>query len=124
MQRCRLMDKYSIPVVPLQRAEELPATLLKFHQSFLQADASSRQRQAQAHPNVLGTVTTQTLLPYCAISPPLANHSVNLLSDLTVSLANLAHKASSEPGRAEILDYFGQEEAERIILFWTQEYVL
>lgn len=111
-----------MPIVPLQRVEELPATLLKFHRSFLQADASSRQRQAQAHPQVSGTM--QTLLPYCAVSPPLGEHSVNLLSDLTVNLANLAHKASSAAGQAEILDYFGQAEAERIILFWTQEYLL
>lgn len=121
VQRDRLMDKFEMPLIPLQSIEELPVTLMKFHRSFLQSDASTRQRPDQTQVQVPGTGAVQSLLPYCAISPPLGEHSVNLLSDLTVGFADLANKASSEAGQTEVLDYFGQQEAERIILFWTQE---
>lgn len=124
MQRGRLLDTVELPLIPLQTAEDLPATLMKFHRTFLQADAFSPQRPAQSQNQLRGTAATQTIMPYCAVSPPLAEHSVNLLSDLTVSFADLANKVSSEAGKAEILEFFGQAEAERIILFWTQECLL
>lgn len=120
MQRDRLMDTFDLPLVPLQTIEELPATLLRFHRSFLQADASTRQHPAQTP----GSGAVQTLLPFCALAPPLGEHTTNLLSDLTVGFADLANKASSEAGRAQILDYLGQDEAERVIMFWMQEYLL
>lgn len=120
----RLMDKFEVPLIPLQSIEELPVTLMKFHRSFLQSDTSTRQRPVQGEAQALRPGALQSLLPYCAISPPLGEHSVNLLSDLTIGFADLAHKANSEAGQTKILDYFGQEEAERIILFWTQEYLL
>lgn len=107
-----------MPLVPLQKIAELPTTLTKFHRSFLQGQASKRPPQDP------GSGLVQTLLPYCALSPPLSEHSVNILSDLTNGFADIANKVSSEAGRAQILDYFGQEEAERIILFWVQEYLL
>ncbi|KAJ4397214.1 hypothetical protein N0V93_001438 [Gnomoniopsis smithogilvyi] len=112
------MDKHDIPLVPLQNIAELPATLSKFHRALLQGDAFKRTAQ-DAGPGVL-----EVLLPYCSLYPPLNEHSINILSDLTVGFADIANKVSSEDGRAQILDYFGQEEAERIILFWMQEYLL
>lgn len=116
----RLIENFDIPIIPLQCIEELPATLQKFHRSFLQADASSRQHSTRA----LDTGAVQTLLPYCALSPPLREHSINILSDLTVGFADLANKTNSEAGRAQIAGYLGQEEAKRIILFWMQEFLL
>lgn len=114
------MDKFELPVVPLQKIEDLATTLLRFHRSFLQADATTRQRPAQS----LAWAAVHTLLPYCALAPPLGEHTINVLSDVTQGLANLANKANSEAGRAEILEYLGQEEAERVIMFWLQEYLL
>lgn len=114
------MDTFNLPLVPLQTITELPVTLLKFHRSFLQADASTRKNPAQT----TGLSAVQTLLPFCALTPPLGEHTTNLLSDLTVGLADLANKANSEAGRAQILSYLGQEEAERVIMFWMQEYLL
>lgn len=113
----RVVDKFDIPLVPLQSMADLPSTLSKFHRAFLQGDASKRLAQAP----VQGVL--ETLLPYCVLSPPLGEHSINILSDLTVGFADIANKVNSEVGRAEILSYFGQEEAERIILFWMQEYL-
>lgn len=112
------MDKFDIPLVPLQNIAELPTTLSKFHRAFLQGDASKRIARG-AGPSVL-----ETLLPYCVLYPPLNEHSINILSDLTAGFAGLANKVNSEAGRAEILSYFDQEDAERIILFWMQEFLL
>ncbi|CAN8098862.1 unnamed protein product [Discula destructiva] len=114
-----LMDKFEIPLVPLQTIEELPTTLLRFHRSFLQAHASTRQSEENS-----ASGPVQTLLPHCTLAPPLCEHSTNVLSDLAIGFADLANKANSEAGRAEILDYLGQEEAERVIMFWIQEYLL
>lgn len=104
--------------MPLQRVAELPTALSKFHRSFLQGDASKRATQGAVSDVV------ETLLPYCTLFPPLSEHSINVLSDLTDGFADLAEKVKSEAGRAEIVDYFGQDEAEQIILFWMQEYLL
>lgn len=112
------MDQTNIPLVPLQNMAELPTTLSKFHRAFLQGDASKRTAQDA------GSGVLETLLPYCGLSPPMNEHSINILSDLTFGFADLANKVNTEAGRAEILRYFDQEEAERIILFWMQEYLL
>lgn len=98
--------------------KELPAVLLKFHRSFLQADATARQVPVQDP----ATSALQMLLPYCALSPPLREHSVHVLSDLTAGFAELVHKVRSDVGKAEIAEYLGEDEAQRIILFWMQEY--
>ncbi|KAK7744160.1 hypothetical protein SLS53_003681 [Cytospora paraplurivora] len=55
--------------------------------------------------------------------PPLREHSVNVLSDLTISFADLANKASTAAGKMELVDYLGDEEAQRVLLFWSQEYL-
>ena len=66
----------------------------------------------------------QRLLPYSGLSPPLREHSTNLLAEITMGFAHLANMAATETGQLELVDYLGQEEARRVILFWTQEYLL
>lgn len=66
----------------------------------------------------------QRLLPYSGLSPPLREHTTNVLTDLTMGFANLANMAATETGQLELEKYLGQEEARRVILFWTQEYLL
>lgn len=112
------MQNFDIPLIPLQNLGELPITLLKFHRSFLQADASARQSPNQDP----ATSAVHMLLPYCALSPPLREHSVNVLSDVAAGFAELANKARSNVGRAEISEYLGEDEAKRIISFWMKEY--
>lgn len=84
---------------------------------FLQSDMATRQTQLRTSDNI------QTLLPYSGISPPLREHSVNVLTDLTIGFADLANKASTVVGGKELVDYLGEEEAQRVVLFWTQEYL-
>lgn len=118
------MHKFEIPIVPLRSVQELPTTMHKFHRSFLQSDTGTRKVQPQAQLQTSGTSAIQSLLPYCALTPPLSEHSVNLLTDLTVGFADLSNKARSEAGRAEILNFLGENEANRAIEFWMQEYLL
>lgn len=66
----------------------------------------------------------QRLLPYSGLSPPLREHTTNLLTDLTMGFAHLANLATTETGQLELTDYLGKDEAQRVILFWTQEYLL
>lgn len=86
---------------------------------FLQSATATRQTQT----HTLDNSTVQTLLPYSGILPPLREHSVNILTDLTLGFADLANKASTVAGRMELVDYLGEEEAQRVVLFWTQEYL-
>lgn len=66
----------------------------------------------------------QRLLPYSGLSPPLREHTTNLLTDVTVGFAQLANMAATDTGQLELVKYLGEEEAQRVILFWTQEYLL
>jgi len=40
-----------------------------------------------------------------------------------MGFAHLANLASTETGQLELAEYLGQEEAQRAIAFWTQEYL-
>ncbi|KAK2611113.1 hypothetical protein N8I77_004489 [Diaporthe amygdali] len=106
---------FEIPLLPLRSMEDLPDVLHRFHRSFLQANASRPDSALSA---------VQKLLPYSGLSPPLREHTTNLLTDLTMGFANLANKAVAENGQLELAEYLGKEEARRVILFWTQEYLL
>ncbi|KUI66615.1 hypothetical protein VM1G_01815 [Cytospora mali] len=114
-----LLDKVEITVIPLKAIDDLPSTLQKFHRMFLQSDTATRQPQPRTPENS----AVQALLPYNGLAPPLPEHMVNILTDLTIGFADLANKASAAAGRMELVDYLGEEEAQRIILFWSQEYL-
>ncbi|ROW14864.1 hypothetical protein VPNG_03782 [Cytospora leucostoma] len=114
-----LLDKFEIPLVPLQAIEDLPSTLRKFHRTFLQSDATTRQ----SHTRTAADSAVKLLLPYSGLLPPLREHSVNVLSDLTIGFADLANKASTADGRMELVDYLGDEESQRVMLFWSQEFL-
>ncbi|KAJ0121550.1 hypothetical protein J7T55_008714 [Diaporthe amygdali] len=110
-----LVDSFEIPLLPLRSVEDLPDALHRFHRAFLQANASRPDSALSA---------VQKLLPYSGLSPPLREHTTNLLTDLTMGFAHLANKAVAENGQLELAEYLGKEEARRVILFWTQEYLL
>ncbi|PSR92074.1 hypothetical protein BD289DRAFT_188934 [Coniella lustricola] len=112
-----LTDKFDIPLVPLQSIEDLPLVLSRFHRAFLKADLFTRQTRAQ--PTSTGPI--EALLPYSTVSPPLSEHKVHILSDVTVSFADLVNMVSSKEGRAEVARYLEQGDADRIIEFWSRE---
>lgn len=115
----RLVDISEIPLLPLRNIEDLPDTLHRFHRSFLQGSFS---KQDSTSSQSMGAV--QRLLPYSGLSPPLREHTTHLLTDLTMGFAHLANLAATETGQLELAEYLGKEEAQRVILFWTQEYLL
>ncbi|KAI3397874.1 hypothetical protein diail_10275 [Diaporthe ilicicola] len=114
-----LIDGFEIPLLPLRSIGDLPDTLHRFHRSFLQGNFS---RQDSTRTQSISAM--QKLLPYSGLSPPLREHTTNLLTDLTMGFAHLANKASTETGQLELAEYLGKEEARRVVLFWTQEYLL
>lgn len=66
----------------------------------------------------------QKLLPYSGLSPPLREHTTNVLTDLTKGFANLANMTATDTGQLVLAEYLDQEEARRVILFWTHEHLL
>ncbi|KAG6363206.1 hypothetical protein INS49_008302 [Diaporthe citri] len=114
-----LVDRFDIPLLPLRNIESLPDTLHRFHRSLLQGSAS---QQNSAPSQSMGAM--QTLLPYSGLSPPLREHTTNVLTDLTMGFANLANMTATETGQLDLAEYLDQEEARRVILFWTHEYLL
>ncbi|KAH8788709.1 hypothetical protein F5883DRAFT_635577 [Diaporthe sp. PMI_573] len=113
-----LGEGFEIPLLPLRSTDDLPDALHKFHRSFLQGN-STQQTSTRSQ----GMEAVQSLLPYSGMSPPLCQHTTNILTDLTMGFAHLANVASTETGQLELAEYLGQEEAQRAIAFWTQEYL-
>ncbi|KAG8165285.1 hypothetical protein KVR01_005560 [Diaporthe batatas] len=111
-----IVDIFEVPLLRLRSVEDLPETLHKFHQSFLKSNSNQ-------HTSTQPMKAVQTLLPYTGLSPPLRQHTANLLTDLTMGFANLANMAVTETGQSELVGYLGQEEARRVVSFWTQEYL-
>lgn len=111
-----LVDTFEVPLLRLRSVEDLPDTLHKFHQSFLKSNSNQ-------HNSTWTTQAVQTLLPYTGLSPPLRQHTTNLLTDLTMGFANLANMAGTETGQSELVEYLGREEAGRVVSFWTKEYL-
>ena len=108
----RLLDSYEMPIVPLESTEALATTLTTY---LRQLSAGHGSRQV---PN-----PAISLLPYCSIHPPLPEHTVNILSDLTSDLRDLVNKLSTHEGRQSICSYLG-DDGEMMIRFWEDEYAL
>jgi hypothetical protein len=71
----RLGEGFEIPLLPLRSTDDLPDALHKFHRSFLQGNStqqtSTRSQSMEA---------VQSLLPYSGMSPPLCQHTTNIVS--------------------------------------------
>lgn len=63
----------------------------------------------------------QALLPYCSDTQPLSGHTVNLLSDRTKDMKDLAQQATTSPGQEGLKKCVGVADAERIVNFWREE---
>lgn len=114
----RLVDRFEIPLLQLRSIEDLPDTLHRFHRSFLQSGASQQNSARSQNARAM-----QRLLPYSGLSPPLREHTTNVLTDLTMGFANLANMTATDTGQLVLAEYLDQEEARRVILFWTHEHL-
>lgn len=109
-----MMDKFDMRLLPLYTVQALPTTLAAFIQQLSTVSHPSRPYKTIVH----------DLLSYSTLNPHLTEHKLNLLSDITSGFKELASKAATEEGKAILLEYLGEEDAQRVIDFWMFEYAL
>jgi hypothetical protein len=104
-----------MPIIPLSSALSLQATLFAYHRQLLQL----RDVPAVTNPST-------AMLPYCTESPPLPEHTLNVLSDIFRNFKELVMAATTANGQEQIREWLGApspQHAEGVIAFWLQEYV-
>ncbi|OTB06663.1 hypothetical protein M426DRAFT_105677 [Hypoxylon sp. CI-4A] len=106
------LSEFEIPLIPVNAVEDVAPVLKAFHG---QVGANNGPRRV-ANP-------AQTLLPYCSDNPPLPQHAVNILTDVTSDVRGLLETMSSAYGQKKIVDFLGNE-SENAISFWAKEYVV
>ena len=67
---------------------------------------------------------TRDLLPHCAVDKPLLRESTAILAHSTLSFKGLLEEISTEEGREAIGSVIEEGEANRLVSFWTHEFVL
>jgi hypothetical protein len=81
----------------------------------------------QSHNVTIIVDPTTTILPYCTERPPLPEHARNVLSDIFHNFRDLAMAATTCDGQQEIRKWLSDptpEEAEGVVAFWLQEYLI
>ncbi|KXJ95334.1 hypothetical protein Micbo1qcDRAFT_200751 [Microdochium bolleyi] len=111
-----LVDKdLAMPIAPCAKWEHAPQTLAAFHRELCLSRRPARPQ--------IDTSTVIELLRHSATRRPLSEHSVHVLTDLTVGLSDHLDKLSGQESRKKLLDYLG-EEGERALAFWLEEYIV
>lgn len=103
-----------MPVIPVHEAAAAPRVLQVLHQRL----STSRAHRASRTPN-----PARILLPYCSDRPPLSEHTVNVLSDITTGFRGLLDGMSTGAGRATLEEYLDAD-ADRAMAFWREEYLV
>ncbi|KAI1134565.1 hypothetical protein F5Y05DRAFT_209307 [Hypoxylon sp. FL0543] len=106
------LGEFEMPVIPVNAISEVPTNLMAFHRQVSTSDRSRRMDNP-----------AQTLLPYCSDRPPLSEHAVNILTDITSGMRDLSEAISTAVGQKRILEYMGSE-SESVISFWAKEYLV
>ncbi|KAL7629424.1 hypothetical protein AAE478_000944 [Parahypoxylon ruwenzoriense] len=107
-----LVGELEISVVPVNSISAVPASLMAFH----------RQISTSGGPRKF-TNPTQTLLRYCSDKPPLSEHAVHVLTDITSGFRGVLDAVSTPAGRMEMTEFLG-DDSERTISFWAKEYLV
>jgi hypothetical protein len=110
----RLVGKWTLPIIPVESVAAV-LTTLAILQRQLVPEATNRKASSPA----------STILPFCTDDKQsLAEHTVNVLTDITSGfrdlLDKLSPKAVFESNIAQLLD----EDAARLKNFWGKEYVV
>ena len=112
-----VLSNFEIQIFPLFGVELLLKTLLDFQQQLVRSRGALDQAQK------LKSVTA--LLPYCSTNPPIPEHPRNVLSDICQSIPGLAQAATTQEGQEGLRRWLPETgEAEDIIGFWEQEFVV
>ncbi|KAI6093716.1 hypothetical protein F4821DRAFT_4305 [Hypoxylon rubiginosum] len=106
-----LIGEFEIPVIPVNSVQAVLPNLMAFHR---QISTSSGPRKT-ADP-------ARSLLPYCSDKPPLPEHVVHVLSDITSSTRDLQDTMSTPAGQMKMAEFLGNN-AQNAISFWADEYV-
>jgi hypothetical protein len=112
-----LLSHFDMTVLPLFEIGMLPKMLLTFQQQL------ATTRKATASVPQINPLTS--LLAYCSTNPPIPEHVRNILSDVCKSVPLLAQAATTKDGQ-ELLRHWlpCTGEAEDVIGFWEQEFVV
>ncbi|KAJ2989700.1 hypothetical protein NUW58_g3337 [Xylaria curta] len=109
----QLLGKWELPVIPVESVAAVPAIITTLQRQLLSPEASCKA----SSPAI-------SLLPFCSDREPLAEHTVNILTDTTSDFRDLVDKVSSntvfESEIAPLLD----EDADKFRRFWTDDYVV
>ena len=105
--RKRAMEKFDIPITPITSLQTIPEVLQGFEASLADSDLMMPPPIPVAH----------ALLPYCAITKPLSEHTTHVLTDITSSFRDLVDKLSTDEGREVIGNYIDPASAERMLSF-------
>ncbi|KAI1190937.1 hypothetical protein F5B17DRAFT_7928 [Nemania serpens] len=109
----QLIGNWELPVIPVESVDAVPASL----------EALKRQLGCPVVSPKLPSPTT-SLLPFCSYGTPLADHTVNLITDTTSGFRDLISKISSNTlFDSEIAPLLG-EDAHKLRKFWTGDYLI
>ncbi|KAE9381481.1 hypothetical protein N431DRAFT_476303 [Stipitochalara longipes BDJ] len=112
-----VLANFEMQILPLFGIELLLKTLMGFQQQLVYC------REASDQAKKLKSVTA--LLPYCSTNPPIPEHLRNVLSDVCHSITGLAQAATTQEGQEGLRQWLPETgEAEDIIGFWEQEFVV
>jgi hypothetical protein len=112
-----LLSNFEMPILPLSEVDMLPKTLVGFQQELVNT------RKATASAPQINPLPS--LLPYCSTNPPIAEHVRNVVSDICPSVPLLAQAATTKDGQQLLRQWLpATGEAEDIIGFWEQEFVV
>ncbi|KAI1203010.1 hypothetical protein F5X97DRAFT_284591 [Nemania serpens] len=109
----QLIGNWELPVIPVESVATVPASL----------EAFKRQLSCPAI-SPKGPSPTTSLLPFCSYRTPLADHTVNLITDTTSGFRDLIGKLSSNTVfELDVAPLLG-EDADRLRRFWTGDYLV
>ncbi|KAI1739350.1 hypothetical protein F4680DRAFT_449096 [Xylaria scruposa] len=107
----QLVGNWELPVIPVPSVATVEGSLATLRHQLM---TTSRKPPGPA----------SRLLPFCSDREPLANHSVNVLTDVTSDFRDLMDKLSSDPMfESEIALLLGPD-AEKMRSFWIDEYLV
>ncbi|KAI1279943.1 hypothetical protein F5Y07DRAFT_396534 [Xylaria sp. FL0933] len=102
-----------LPIIPVDSVAAVPARLAAI-QSQLPSSAANRKLPSPA----------SHLLPFCSDGVPLAEHTVNILTDTTSGFGDLVDKLSTnDVFESEIGQLLG-DDAEKLGNFWADDHLV
>ncbi|ESZ99307.1 hypothetical protein SBOR_0348 [Sclerotinia borealis F-4128] len=97
--RISLMSTFQIPILPLTSVSQLIAMVQSFQRQLCIIPSSSKRVDAQYE-----------LLPFCNVGKAMTEHTRNILSDISHSIPELAHTATTPDGQDRLREWLSEPE--------------